>query len=94
MDMMTTMERTATERRTMSLPVHLQSSHLPLGDQRTGRLYGKDVLSVAQFCRDDLDYIFGAAEAMRTMVADLAVWPIGRTKAWSTLIACTGRSCR
>jgi hypothetical protein len=48
----------ATERRTMSLPVHLQSSHLPLGDQRTGRLYGKDVLSVAQFCRDDLDYVF------------------------------------
>lgn len=55
----------------MSLPVHLQSRYLPLGDQRTGRLYGQDVLSVSQFCRDDLEYIFGVAEAMRTMVAHI-----------------------
>lgn len=44
------------------------SAHLPLGDQRTGRFYGKDILSVAQFSRDDLESIFGVAEAMRTMV--------------------------
>jgi aspartate carbamoyltransferase catalytic subunit len=44
------------------------SAHLPLGDQRTGRFYGHDILSVAQFSRDDLEYIFGVAEAMRTMV--------------------------
>ncbi|MER2561209.1 MAG: aspartate carbamoyltransferase [Myxococcaceae bacterium] len=44
------------------------SAHLPLGDQRTGRFYGKDILSVAQFGRDDLEYVFGVAEAMRTMV--------------------------
>jgi aspartate carbamoyltransferase len=44
------------------------SAHLPLGDQRTGRFYGHDILSVSQFSRDDLEYIFGVAEAMRTMV--------------------------
>ena len=45
-----------------------QNIHLPLGDQRTGRFYGHDILSVSQFGRDDLEYIFGVAEAMRTMV--------------------------
>lgn len=44
------------------------SVHLPLGDQRTGRFYGKDILSVAQFGREDLEYVFGVAEGMRTMV--------------------------
>ncbi len=44
------------------------SAHLPLGDQRSGRFYGKDILTVAQFGRDDLEYVFGVAEAMRTMV--------------------------
>jgi aspartate carbamoyltransferase len=44
------------------------SAHLPLGDQRTGRFYGKDILSVSQFSREDLEYVFGVAEAMRTMV--------------------------
>lgn len=55
----------------MTLPPHLQSIHLPLGDQRTGRFYGQDILSVLQFSRDDLEYIFGVAEAMRTMVAHI-----------------------
>ncbi len=44
------------------------SAHLPLGDQRSGRFYGKDILTVAQFGREDLEYVFGVAEAMRTMV--------------------------
>jgi aspartate carbamoyltransferase len=69
----------------MSLPVHLQSSHLPLGDQRTGRLYGKDVLSVAQFCRDDLDYVFGVAEAMRTMVAHIGTFDLLKGKILANL---------
>ncbi len=44
------------------------TAHLPLGDQRTGRFYGKDILSVSQFSREDLEYVFGVATAMRTMV--------------------------
>ena len=69
----------------MSLPVHLQNVHLPLGDQRTGRLYGKDVLSVSQFCRDDLEYIFGVAEAMRTMVAHIGTFDLLKGKILTNL---------
>ncbi|MCC7360401.1 MAG: aspartate carbamoyltransferase [Anaerolineales bacterium] len=64
----------------MSLPLHLRNIHLPLGDQRTGRLYGKDVLSVAQFTRDDLEYIFGVAEAMRNMVAHIGTFDLLKGK--------------
>lgn len=69
----------------MSLPNYLQSNHLPLGDQRTGRLYGKDVLSVAQFTRDDLEYIFGVAEAMRNMVAHIGTFDLLKGKILANL---------
>jgi aspartate carbamoyltransferase catalytic subunit len=69
----------------MSLPVHLQSRHLPLGDQTTGRLYGHDVLSVAQFCREDLEYVFGVAEAMRTMVAHIGTFDLLKGKILANL---------
>ncbi len=49
----------------------IPTTHLPLGDQRTGRFYGKDILSVSQFLREDVEYVFGVAEAMRTMVAHI-----------------------
>lgn len=49
----------------------MNTTHLPLGDQRTGRFYGKDILSVSQFSREDIEYVFGVAEAMRTMVAHI-----------------------
>jgi len=73
------------ERRTMSLPLHLQSNHLPLGDQRTGRLYGKDVLSVSQFDRDDLEYVFGVADAMRNMVAHIGTFDLLKGKILANL---------
>jgi aspartate carbamoyltransferase catalytic subunit len=60
-------------------------THLPLGDQRTGRLYGKDILSVAQFSRDDLEYIFGVAEAMRTMVAHIGTFDLLKGKILANL---------
>ncbi|MCH8093928.1 MAG: hypothetical protein IH953_04975, partial [Chloroflexi bacterium] len=44
----------ATERRT-------RSPHLPFGDRRDAPFYGMDILSVLQFRREDLDYIFGVA---------------------------------
>lgn len=43
-------------------------SILPLGDQHYGRFYGQDILSITQFSRNDLDYIFRVADAMRTVV--------------------------
>ena len=41
---------------------------LPFGDQRSLPFYGKDILSVKQFSREDLDYIFDVAHEMREMV--------------------------
>ena len=69
----------------MTLPSHLQNVHLPLGDQRTGRFYGQDILSVAQFSRADLEYIFGVAEAMRTMVAHIGAFDLLKGKILANL---------
>ena len=69
----------------MTLPPHLRSTHLPLGDQRTGRFYGKDILSVSQFGRDDLEYVFGVAEAMRTMVAHIGTFDLLKGKILANL---------
>lgn len=58
---------------------------LPLGDQRTGRFYGMDILSVSQFGRDDLEYIFGVAEAMRTMVKHVGTFDLLKGKILASL---------
>jgi aspartate carbamoyltransferase len=63
----------------------MQNLHLPLGDQRTGRFYGHDILSVSQFGRDDLDYIFGVAEAMRTMVKHVGTFDLLKGKILANL---------
>jgi aspartate carbamoyltransferase len=45
-----------------------QSPHLPFGDKQDAPFYGKDILSVKQFARPDLEYIFGVAREMEEMV--------------------------
>ena len=62
-----------------------QNLHLPLGDQTTGRFYGHDILSVSQFGRDDLDYVFGVAEAMRTMVKHVGTFDLLKGKILANL---------
>lgn len=47
---------------------NIYDSVLPLGDQHFGRFYGQDILSITQFSRDDLEYLFRVAQAMRTVV--------------------------
>jgi aspartate carbamoyltransferase len=49
-------------------PFRLKSPYLPFGDQRNAPFYAKDILSVKQFKRSDLEYIFGVASEMREMV--------------------------
>jgi len=49
-------------------PTHNINPHLPFGDQRSAPWYGKDILSVKQFSRGDLEYIFGVAHEMQLMV--------------------------
>jgi aspartate carbamoyltransferase len=60
-------------------------THLPLGDQRTGRFYGKDILSISQFTRDDIEYVFGVANAMRTMVAHVGTFDLLKGKILANL---------
>jgi len=45
-----------------------KSPYLPFGDQQDSLFYGRDIISVKQFTREDLEYIFGVAHEMREMV--------------------------
>lgn len=49
-------------------PLRQKNPHLPFGDHQHSRFYGQDILSVNQFNREDLDYIFGVAAEMQEMV--------------------------
>ncbi len=49
-------------------PQRYQSRHLPFGDRRDAPFYGRHIISVKQFSRDDLTYIFEVAHEMREMV--------------------------
>ena len=57
-----------------------RSPHLPFGDNQGGRWYGRDVISVAQFSRSDLDYIFGVAHEMREMVERVGTFDLLKGK--------------
>ena len=60
----------------MSLPMPTNSPLLPPSraggsvpaDHVTNGFYGQDILSVSQFSRDNLDYIFGVAHEMQVLV--------------------------
>ena len=64
---------------------HLQNSHLPFGDRSDSRFYGEDILSVKQFSRHDLDYIFNVAENMRTMVEHIGAFDLLKGKILANL---------
>ncbi len=49
-------------------PIRVQSPHLPFGDRQDAPFYGRDILSVKQFDRRDLETIFGVAHEMEEMV--------------------------
>src|SRR5512139_1661269 len=49
-------------------PLRQGSPHLPFGDKQDAPFYGKDILSVKQFARPDLEYIFDVAREMEEMV--------------------------
>ncbi|HET9589621.1 MAG TPA: aspartate carbamoyltransferase [Anaerolineales bacterium] len=61
------------------------SPYLPFGDQRTAPWYGKDVISVKQFGRDDLEYIFGVAHEMRGMVERVGTFDLLKGKILANL---------
>jgi aspartate carbamoyltransferase catalytic subunit len=61
------------------------SPYLPLGDRREARFYGKDILSVSQFERNDLEYIFGVAKEMRAMVERVGTFDLLKGKILANL---------
>lgn len=68
-----------------SPPKHPKSPYLPFGDQRNAPFYGKDILSVKQFSRSDLDYIFSVAHEMRTMVERVGTFDLLKGKILANL---------
>jgi len=58
---------------------------LPFGEKREGRLYGKHILSVSQFARDDLEEIFAVAEEMRAMVKRVGTFDLLKGKVLANL---------
>ena len=69
----------------MSLETPKTNAHLPFGDQRSAPYYGQDILSVNQFSRQDLDYIFGVAHEMRGMVARVGTFDLLKGKILANL---------
>ncbi len=59
--------------------------HLPFGDQRTAPWYGQDILSVNQFDRKDLEYIFAVAHEMRVMVERVGTFDLLKGKILANL---------
>jgi aspartate carbamoyltransferase catalytic subunit len=66
-------------------PVRAENPHLPFGDQRGAPFYGKDILSVNQFSRQDLEYIFAVAHEMREMVARVGSFDLLKGKILTNL---------
>jgi aspartate carbamoyltransferase catalytic subunit len=66
-------------------PSRLENPYLPFGDHRSAPFYGKDILSVKQFSRADLDYTFGVAHEMREMVARVGTFDLLKGKILANL---------
>ena len=70
---------------TFDLHATNKNPYLPLGDQQSAQFYGADILSMKQFTRSDLDYIFGVAHEMREMVARIGTFDLLKGKILASL---------
>lgn len=66
-------------------PTRQENPYLPFGDQRGAPFYGKDIISVKQFSRGDLEYIFGVAHEMSEMVARVGTFDLLKGKILANL---------
>jgi aspartate carbamoyltransferase catalytic subunit len=66
-------------------PNRTVSPHLPFGDQKDSRFYNQSILSVKQFDRDDLAYIFGVAHEMQEMVRRVGSFDLLKGKILASL---------
>jgi aspartate carbamoyltransferase len=67
------------------MPSKPKSPCLPLGDHKTAPWYGKDVLSVKQFSRADLEYTAEVAHEMRIMVERIGTFDLLKGKILANL---------
>ena len=66
-------------------PLKKSNPHLPFGDQRTAPWYGRDIISVKEMSRKDLEYIFGVAHEMREMVSRVGSFDLLKGKILANL---------
>lgn len=66
-------------------PNHMKNPYIPFGDQQSAPFYAKDILSVNQFSRADLEYIFGVAHEMREMVTRIGTFDLLKGKILASL---------
>ena len=67
------------------MPTQSSSPHLPFGENKNAEWYGKDIISVKQFKRGDLEYIFGVAHEMRGMVERIGTFDLLKGKILANL---------
>ncbi len=67
------------------MPTSSSSPHLPFGENKNAEWYGKDIISVKQFKREDLEYIFGVAHEMRGMVERVGTFDLLKGKILANL---------
>ena len=67
------------------MPTNHNMSHLPFGDHKNAPWYGKDILSVKQFGREDLEYIFAISHEMHDMVDHVGTFDLLKGKILANL---------
>src|SRR5258707_11498855 len=67
------------------MPTSPNNQHLPFGENKNAEWYGKDILSVKQFSRTDLEYVFGVAHEMRGMVERVGTFDLLKGKILANL---------
>ncbi len=67
------------------MPSKHNMAHLPFGDYKLAPWYGKDILSVQQFGREDLEYVFAVAHEMHDMVDHIGTFDLLKGKILANL---------
>jgi aspartate carbamoyltransferase len=67
------------------MPTSSINPHLPFGENKQADWYGKDIISVKQFGRSDLEYVFGVAHEMRGMVERVGTFDLLKGKILANL---------
>jgi len=67
------------------MPTEPNSPYLPFGDHKNAPWYGKDIISVKQFSRADLEYVFGVAHEMHGMVDRVGTFDLLKGKILANL---------